>query len=251
MVVFSQLPRLLPWFAVFAAPSAVAVACTYLSLRWTQRRDLERPYEPPAQADTLSPAGRFALALVCAGLAIVVAAAALGWPVGYIAAAAGVAAVLVSGTRERSTPMAVVRDAAWPVIPLVAGLFVIVRALDQTGVLELARSVLRHASAMPPVLGRLYAGGAVTLADALINNLPAGVVARYALQGHGVATPISHAVLVGIDLGPNLSISASLATLLWVMMLRREGVKINPWRFLLLGAVVTIPALAFAVIVLR
>src|SRR6185437_4312993 len=96
-----------------------------------------------------------------------------------------------------------------------------------TGALEAARSMLRHASGLPPVLGRLYAGGVVTVADAVINNLPAGVIARYALRGPGISPHVAHAVLVGVDLGPNLSLSASLATLLWLMMLRRDGIEVN------------------------
>lgn len=250
LVVFSPLPRLVPWLELFAASSAAALACTYVVLRLLHRRDLAAPYENAA-SQPLCASGRFALVVVAAALALIVAAAVVGWPVGYAAAALGAIAIVVAALRDASTPVKVVREAPWSVIPLVAGLFVIVRALDATGVLEHARTLLRHASAMPPVIGRLYAGGAVTLADAAINNLPAGVIARYAVHAHGIAPHIVHAVLVGIDLGPNLSISASLATLLWAMMLRREGIEISGWRFLAAGAAVTIPSLVLALLVLR
>jgi arsenical pump membrane protein len=104
---------------------------------------------------------------------------------------------------------------------------------------------------MPPLLGRLYAGGVVTIADAIVNNLPAGVIARYALRGPGISPHVAHAVLVGIDLGPNLSLSASLATLLWLMMLRRDGIDVNAWRFLAIGAAITVPSLVLSLLVLR
>lgn len=251
LVVFSPLPQLGPWVAIFAAPSAVAIACTYAALRLLHARDLSEPYEVSSGPVDLTQNGRFAAIVVAAALAAVVAAAVIGWPVGYVALAAGVISVIVVGLRDPASSVTVAREAPWSVIPLVAGLFVIVRALDATGALELARTMLRHASTMPHLLGQLYAGGAVMLADAVINNLPAGVIARYALRAHGIAPHVAHAVLVGIDLGPNLSLSASLATLLWLMMLRRENIEINPWRFLAIGALVTIPSLALSLLVLR
>jgi arsenical pump membrane protein len=46
-----------------------------------------------------------------------------------------------------------------------------------------------------------------------------------------------------VDLGPNMSVTGSLATLLWLMAIRREGENVSGWRFLALGAIVMPPAL--------
>jgi arsenical pump membrane protein len=43
---------------------------------------------------------------------------------------------------------------------------------------------------------------------------------------------VRSAVLIGLDLGPNLSITGSLATLLWLTALRREGLAVGAWTFL-------------------
>ena len=53
------------------------------------------------------------------------------------------------------------------------------------------------------------------------------------------------AVLIGVDLGPNLSVTGSLATILWLTALRREGIPGQRWRFLKLGALVMPPALVY------
>ena len=53
-------------------------------------------------------------------------------------------------------------------------------------------------------------------------------------------------MLIGVDLGPNLSVSGSLATILWLVALRREGLEIGAWRFLRIGTVVMFPALVLA-----
>lgn len=251
LLVFSQLPQLGPWLAVFIAPSAAAVVCTYGILRLAYARDLRQDYDTSRTGTTLSVDQRIIAVTVGVSLALIVVAAGFGWPVGYASLVVAAIAIAICGLRDRAAAATVAREAPWSVVPLVAGLFVLMRALDSTGALESARILLRNASAMPPLLGRLYAGGVTTLADAFINNLPAGVIARYAVHGHGISTNIAHAVLVGIDLGPNLSMTGSLATLLWLMLLRRDGVEVSGWRFLGLGALATIPSIAAALLVLR
>jgi arsenical pump membrane protein len=56
----------------------------------------------------------------------------------------------------------------------------------------------------------------------------------------------SRAVLIGVDLGPNLSVTASLASILWLTALRREGHNVSTTAFLRLGIIVTPPALLLA-----
>ena len=51
------------------------------------------------------------------------------------------------------------------------------------------------------------------------------------------------ALLIGVDLGPNLSVTGSLATILWLAALRREGQEVSAWKFLRMGLVVMPPAL--------
>jgi arsenical pump membrane protein len=53
-------------------------------------------------------------------------------------------------------------------------------------------------------------------------------------------------MLIGVDLGPNLSVTGSLATILWLVALRREQIEVTAWRFLKLGALVMPPALLAA-----
>jgi arsenical pump membrane protein len=59
------------------------------------------------------------------------------------------------------------------------------------------------------------------------------------------------AMLIGVDLGPNLSVTGSLATILWLVVLRREGLEVGTCHFLRLGAIVMPPALVLAIIALR
>ena len=54
-------------------------------------------------------------------------------------------------------------------------------------------------------------------------------------------------MLIGVDVGPNLSVTGSLATILWLTALRREGLHVGAWQFLKLGALVMPPALVLAI----
>ena len=58
---------------------------------------------------------------------------------------------------------------------------------------------------------------------------------------------MTRAILIGVDIGPNLSVTGSLATILWLTALRREGLRVGAWTFLKLGALVTPPALLLAI----
>jgi arsenical pump membrane protein len=72
------------------------------------------------------------------------------------------------------------------------------------------------------------------------------LLAGGALQAFPVSGRIRDAVLIGVDLGPNLSVTGSLATVLWLIALRREGQPMSGWQFLKVGFLVMPPALLLA-----
>ena len=83
----------------------------------------------------------------------------------------------------------------------------------------------------------------VAVTSNLVNNLPMGLIAATTSHAGQVPTHVTGAILIGVDLGPNLSVTGSLATILWLIALRREGEHVAAWQFLKLGLVVMPPAL--------
>ena len=79
-----------------------------------------------------------------------------------------------------------------------------------------------------------------------MNNLPAGLVASTAIAQATPPRIVTDGLLIGVDLGPNLSVTGSLATSLWLQAIRREGEDVSFWRFLKVGMVVMTTALAAA-----
>ena len=93
--------------------------------------------------------------------------------------------------------------------------------------------------------------GIVTaLAVNIANNLPVGLIAGSVVANDHLPAAVTGAMLIGVDLGPNLSITGSLATILWMVALRREGVEVNALRFLRVGLLVMPPALVASLLVL-
>ena len=160
---------------------------------------------------------------------------------------AGVATAILVLTRSRRSPVVIVRAISWSVLPLVAGLFVLVQALQKTGVTDRLAGLLHDLVQSSATVAAWASGVALAVGCNLVNNLPAGLVAGRVVQLAHVPDHVRRAVLIGVDLGPNLSITGSLATILWLTALRREGQDVGAWTFLKLGALVMPPALLLAI----
>jgi arsenical pump membrane protein len=134
------------------------------------------------------------------------------------------------------------------VLPLVAGLFVLVEALEKTGATEALTALLGHLATQSATLAAWVSGAVLAVGCNLVNNLPAGLLAGRVVETGNVPEQVRAAVLIGVDLGPNLSVTGSLATILWLSALRRDGLHVDGWTFLKLGAVVMPPALVLALL---
>ncbi len=251
LVVFgNHLPPLAQWLARFALPSVVAVAVTFLVLRFTQRRALRGQIAREVPLPPLSPGARLAGAGIVVTAAALLGSSAAGIALGIPAAAAGLLTVTVALARERASVWPLLRGVSWGVLPLVAGLFVLVAGIDRTGLfVQLGRLLQAAAHGQRGALWQV--GIATALACNLTNNLPLALVAGTTMAGVPLPTAVGNAVLVAVDLGPNLSVTGSLATILWLIALRREGEHVSAVRFLRLGAVVMLPALLLALLAIR
>jgi arsenical pump membrane protein len=251
LVVFGgQMPALSEWLRYFAGPSFVAILATYVVLRLTQRPALDAKVAAIKGASPLTLGGKVAAIGIAVTVVVLLSASALGRPLGLLTFCAGVSLTAVVLVIARQSPLPILRGVSWGVLPLVAGLFVFVAGLNQTGVLSaLARNVHDAAAASPQATSWL-AGIAVAMASNLVNNLPMGLIAAATNHAARVSAHVAGAILIGVDLGPNLSVTGTLATILWLIALRREGVNIAPLRFLRLGLLVMPPALMLSLLAL-
>ena len=143
--------------------------------------------------------------------------------------------------------MTLLREITWSILPLVAALFVIVEALKSAGASQVLQAAVQHAMHWPHLQSAFVVAGVVGMGTNLVNNLPLGLIAGSTL--HNIALPalLSQVVLIAVDLGPNLSITGSLATILWLIAIRREGMHVSGWQFLKAGMLIMPISLVLAI----
>jgi arsenical pump membrane protein len=247
LVVFgNHMPPLLAWLSRFALPSILSIGATFMMLRLTQRRSLASPISSDVALPSLSVGGRLTAAGIAATALVLLLASAFDWQLGLPTFLAGAATAVLVLAVTRTGPWGVLKDISWGVLPLVAGLFVLVEGLATTGILDLLSHRLHDAAAHSESATAWGAGLIVALVCNLMNNLPAGLIAGAAVTAAQVPPQVTGAVMIGVDLGPNLSVTGSLATILWLVALRREGQHVTAWTFLRLGVIVMVPALLLA-----
>ena len=242
----SHMPPLAEWLPRFGLPSVLAIGATYLLLALSQRKALRQVLTAEVAVPGLSWSGKTAACGIALTAVALMAASAHGWQLGLPTCVAGLTTLVLVSGMQRCSPWMFMRQVSWGIIPLVAGLFVLVEGLDRSGAIHALSELLRREAQHSAHLAAAWSGVLVGLVSNLVNNLPAGLIAGTAVQAAGVPVQVSSAVLIGVDLGPNLSVTGSLATILWLTALRREGVQVRSLDFLKLGALIMPPALALS-----
>ncbi len=243
----THMPPLLQWLPRYALPSVLAILATYAALRFSQRTDLRQPIRADIDVPKLSRGGMLAAAGIVGTAFVLLGASALDLQLGLPTFLAGLATAILVLVPGATRPGTIMKNISWGVLPLVAGLFVLVEALQKTGVTDRLSDLVQGLVRDSATLAAWVAGAALGFACNLVNNLPAGLVAGRVVESGAVPEHVRAAVLIGVDLGPNLSVTGSLATILWLTALRREGHRVSAWAFLKLGVVVMPPALALAI----
>ncbi|MGA7074113.1 arsenic transporter [Bradyrhizobium sp.] len=249
LVIFgTHMPPLAQWLYQFTLPSVASILITYLLLRLTQRAAIDQKISGDFQTELLSVGGKCVAVGIALTAVALLGASSLDRQLGLPTFIAGTVVTIIVLIISRQSPLPVLRDISWGVLPLVAGLFILVAGVEQTGILSSVTQTLRDVAAYSPGKASFGAGIIVAFASNLMNNLPTGLVAATVSQSADVSLQVTSGILIGVDLGPNLSVTGSLATILWLIALRREGEAVTAWQFLKLGIVVMPPALVVALL---
>jgi arsenical pump membrane protein len=242
------MPPLGRWLLTFGLPSVASIVVTFLILRWLSHNLLQGKMKTDVEGEPLSSTGKLTVGGIALLAASLMTASALNIDLGAPALAVGVLVAIAISIRDHATPKDIAKEISWSVLPLVAGLFVIVEGLNSAGALDAAVHALKAMKEWPPVYAGLSSGFGIALISNLMNNLPSGLISGAAVQAAHATGALRNAVLIGVDLGPNLSVTGSLATILWLIAIRREGQEVSFWKFLKWGGLVMPPALALAIL---
>jgi arsenical pump membrane protein len=170
----SRMPPLLKWLPAYLLPSLVAIVATYLLLRFTQRGAFRQGIAKEVPRSKLTAAGKMAAVGIAATAVVLLAASALDLQLGLPTAIAGSLTAIAVLISERKWPWSIVKDISWGVLPLVAGLFVLVEALGKTGLIDTIAALLRNGEQHAALLTAGLSGVAIALVSNLINNLQRG-----------------------------------------------------------------------------
>jgi arsenical pump membrane protein len=231
----------LDFAAVMALPWLAVVAVEYFAFRWFFRADLAAPAHAPDPAETPD-LPRYALVVLALTLAGFAAVEPFGVSPAWVAVAGALALAVPLLRRRVVTVGMLVLEANPAFCAFVFALGIVVLAVREHG---LGRVVDALVPAHPSLLGLLGAAALAAVLANLLNNLPAVLVLLPAVES---SPGLLLAVLIGVNVGPNLTYVGSLATLLWRQVLHVRDAAPSTREFLTLGAL-TVPAGLVAAVV--
>lgn len=249
LVVFhSGMPPLGRWLASFLLPSLLSIGTTFIVLRWYFRKDLRSALSVSNEPVALKPSGKMVLYGLGLVVLVLLVMSSLNKDLGLPTCIAAICVTIAVCLKNKCNPLPLAKEVSWATLALVAALFVIVDAVESIGAFHITEAALHRAENLGPHLGTLATAFTVAVGNNLLNNLPLGLIAGGTLAATHTHGLIANAVLIGVDLGPNLSVTGSLATILWLLALRKEKLEVSAMDFLKMGVIAMPAALATSMV---
>jgi arsenical pump membrane protein len=230
-------------------PSLLVIGINIAAFFLLYRQQLKGRFDAkrlPSATDSIKHKGYFRYTCTVLGLVAIayVIASATQFPLSLVALA-GAGLLLVGALWwKQSTLLDTSRHISWAIFGFIAGMFIVVRAVEDTHLTTQFGQVLLQLSGGSS-LGSVIVGTlGAALGTNLINNVPMAVVLTSALHGVQHSAPSVRlgfiaATIFGCDLGPNLTTVGSLATVLWLLILRRRNLDVSGLDYFKVGILVT------------
>jgi arsenical pump membrane protein len=240
--------------ALLVVPTLLAVTVNALAFHLLFRTTLPRRFDPaPLLARAGTPLGRFergiAVGIGCVAIAYVVAAVTGVQPY-WVTLAGGTVLAGVALAGGRIAPVDLVRVQPASLYAFVVGLALVVAAADSAGLLNLLGRAVTRATEAGGVAGLVGLSLGTALGTNLVNNWTMALAVIPPLQRAGATQALAAGSMLGADIGPNFSVVGSLATLIWLTEVRREGLAVSGRTYVRIGVIATLPALLVATVAL-
>ena len=160
-----------------------------------------------------------------------------------IFALGGATVFLIIATLSKAVkPKNIIKTAPWQVVWFSIGLYIVVYGLKNAGLTDYLTIVLKDLSLRGDTIAVLGTGFISAFLSAIMNNMPTIMIMDIAMHDIGNQAMI-YANIVGCNLGPKMTPFGSLATLLWLHVLAKKGVKISFAQYSKFGLIITPPVL--------
>ncbi len=238
--------------AVMVPINAVSVTATLIVLWLFFRRDVPATYDlallkAPDMAIRDRATFRVGWCVLVALLVGLFALEPLGIPISAVAAACAMVLFVVAARGHVISTRRVLREAPWQVVVFSLGMYLVVYGLKNEGLTDYLTAALNHLAGYG-VWGAALGTGFLTAGlSSVMNNLPTVLVGALSIQatntGGAVREAMIYANVIGCDLGPKITPIGSLATLLWLHVLSRKGIRVTWGYYFKVGVVLTLPVL--------
>ncbi len=238
--------------AVMLPVSLASVAMTLLVLFLYFRKDLPPRYALDALPEPCTAirdratfrVGGWTLLMLLVGL---FALEPLGIPISAVAAACAALLFAVAAKGHRISTRRVLREAPWQIVVFSLGMYLVVYGLKNAGLTDLLAQVLNRLAEQRLWSATLGTGLLSALLSSVMNNMPSVLIGALSIQASEaqglVREAMIYANVIGCDLGPKITPIGSLATLLWLHVLERKGLRITWGYYFKVGVLLTLPVL--------
>ena len=238
---------------LMALPQLAALVATIGLLYLLFRHQIPRRFDPsdlPERPEGAEPGFlRTAALVLVAVLVALLIAGTLGWPIALPALVGGIVMGGIALRRGAATVRALAKDVSWSVLPFVIGMFTIIRGAERIWLDRLGGGVNLGDGSLPDLL---VVGFAAAFGANLINNIPM-IGALIGLLGDAAPQAreaLALAALLGVNLGSIVTPFGSLATLLWLAIVRRKGEQLSSLGYMRVSIVIAPPTLLLATLAL-
>lgn len=238
--------------SVMVPVNLVSVSATLLVLYLFFRRDIPAQYAPeelkvPSEAvrdRSTFVVGWWVLLLLLVGL---FALEPLGIPISAVAAVCAAILFAVAGRGHVISTRRVLREAPWQIVVFSLGMYLVVYGLKNAGLTDFLTLVLNRLAEEGLWGAALGTGLLSAVLSSVMNNMPSVLIGALSIQASESSGLIREAMIyanvIGCDLGPKITPIGSLATLLWLHVLERKGIRITWGYYFKVGVLLTLPVL--------
>jgi arsenical pump membrane protein len=163
-------------------------------------------------------------------------------PISIFALGGGIIFLIIATISKTVEPIRIIKDAPWQVVWFSIGLYIVVYGLKNAGLTDYLTIVLKDLSLRGDTLAVIGTGFIAAFLSAIMNNMPTIMIMDIAMHDIGNQAMI-YANIIGCNLGPKMTPFGSLATLLWLHVLAKKGVKISFGQYSKFGLIITPPVL--------